>query len=166
MDCLLFIDASLDATATDNERAHHVAKLLQGTGGPTPAPSWLVFARVLASQISAQFLFGVEDHHPDRRKPPFQCPRDLGVTHLLVVAQHERHFVFFGQANQLFPYFEPFFPAQNLGERRSSRIVGDLAKVSSVHARTLLTFSSSQLINAMPACHLRHPREEWHRLIS
>jgi len=58
------------------------------TRGPIPAASWLVFARLLASQIVAQLLFASEDHHPDRRKPTLQCVRDFGVTHLFVVAQH------------------------------------------------------------------------------
>src|SRR6267142_5728620 len=115
-----------------------------------PAPTWLVFGRLLASQIAAQLLFGVEDHHPDRRNLPFQCARDLGVTHLFVVAQHERHLVFFWQPNQLFPDFEPFFLAQNLGEWRRSRIVGDFANVGSVHARIFLPFSSSQFIEGSP----------------
>src|SRR2546427_9173508 len=38
--------------------------------------------------------------------------------------------------------------------------------VGSVHARTFLAFSLSQLINAMPACYLRHPRAEGQGLIS
>jgi len=43
--------------------------------------------RLLASQIAAKLLLGSEDRHPDRRKLPFQCARDLGVTHLFVVAR-------------------------------------------------------------------------------
>ena len=59
--------------------------------------------RLLASQIAAKLLLGSEDRHPDRRKKlPFQCARDLGVTHLFVVARHERHLLFSGQPNQLF----------------------------------------------------------------
>jgi hypothetical protein len=71
--------------------------------------------RLLASQIAAKLLLGSEDRQPDRRKLPFQCARDLGVTQLFVVAQHERHLLF--SVHQLFPHFELFFPAQNLGER-------------------------------------------------
>jgi len=97
--------------------------------------------RLLASQIAAKLLLGSEDRHPDRRKLPFQCARDLGVTHLFVVAQHQRHLLFSGQPNQLFSQFELFFPAQNLGERRRSRMVWDFDKVGSVHARTFLAFS-------------------------
>jgi hypothetical protein len=128
-------------------------------------PSRLVLGTLVASQIATQLIFGSKDQHPDRRNPRFQCARDLGVTHLSVVAQHERHLKFFGQADQLFPHFELFFVAQNLGERRRSRIVGNVTKVGSIRARTLLEFSSSQLIDAMPACHLRHPRQEGHLLI-
>ena len=37
------------------------------------------------------------------RKLPFQCARDPGVTHLFVVAQHERHLLFPGSRINCFP---------------------------------------------------------------
>jgi hypothetical protein len=58
--------------------------------------------------------------------------------------EDEWHLLFSGQPNQLFPHFELFFP-QNLGERRRSRRVRDFDKLGSVHARTFLAFSLSQL---------------------
>src|ERR1700730_10448581 len=114
----------------------YIAKLFQGTGGLYQQPSWLVLGALVASQIATQLIFGSEDQHPHRRNPRFQSARDLGVTHLSVVTQHERHLKFLGQADQLFPHFELLFAAQNLGERRRSRIVGNVTKVDSIRART------------------------------
>jgi len=58
-----------------------------------------------------------------------------------------------------------FFPAQNLGQRQRSRIIGDFNKVGWPNTRLQLALSSSQHIDAMPACHLRDPRPEGQRLI-
>ena len=44
---------------------------------PVPAPSWLVFARLHASQIAAQLLFGSEHHHPDRQGSAFFSARAI-----------------------------------------------------------------------------------------
>jgi hypothetical protein len=113
----------------------------------------------------AQLVFRPENHHPYRWKPPIQRARNLGVAHSLVVTQKECNLIFFWQANQLFSHLAMFFPTQNLGEWRRSRIVADLAKVGSRNARILLPLSLPQLINAMPACHLREPRREGRSLV-
>jgi hypothetical protein len=68
-------------------------------------------------QVAAQLVFRSEDDHPDRGKPTVQCTRNLGVTHSLVVPQHERNLVALGQAIQLFPNLELVFFAENLRER-------------------------------------------------
>jgi len=118
-----------------------------------------------ASQIAAQLVFRSEDHDLDRRKSPVQGARNLGVSHSLVVTQKEWKLIFFRQANQLFPYLTVFFPAQNLGQWRGSRIVRDFSKVGFIGAGIQLAPSSSQLIDAMPTCHLRDPRPERESLV-
>ena len=88
--------------------------------------------RLLASQIAAKLLLASEDRHPDRRKLPFQCARDLGVIHLFVVAQHERHLLFSGQPNQPVPPLRAVLPCAEPGRAGAEGVEWSGTSISSV----------------------------------
>ena len=115
--------------------------------------------------IAAQPIFCPEDNGFDRREAAVERAGDLGVTHPPVVAEHKWNPIVIRQAIQLFPHLAFCFLVQNLGERRRSGNVGDDAKIISIDDREFLEFLPAQFVNAMPACHLTHPRAEGMLLI-
>jgi hypothetical protein len=121
---------------------------------------------LIATQIAAQLVLRSEDHHLDRRKSPVECTRDLGVTHSLVIAQHQHNLVAFWQSSQLFSHLLLFFAPQNSGKWRRSRLVRNSAKFGANHARVPFALAVPQLVNAMSACYLRHPSSEGRCLVS
>ena len=108
--------------------------------------------------IAAQAVFCPEDNGFDRREAAVERAGDLGVTHPLVVAEHKWNLIVIRQAIQLFPHLAFGFLVQNLGERRRSGNVGDDAKIVSIDDREFLEFLPAQFVNAVPTCHLTHPR--------
>jgi len=64
------------------------------------------------------------------------------------------------QAAQLSPYLAFCFVVQNLGEGRRSGNVREGAQIISRDDPTFFALASAQFVNAIPACHLTHPRAE------
>jgi hypothetical protein len=88
--------------------------------------------------IAAQPVFSPEDNGFDRREAAVECAGNLGITHLLVIAEHQWNLVIIWQSIQLFPNLAFCFLAQNLGERRRSGNGWDGAKITSSDDRAIL----------------------------